>query len=173
MYSIEIDDEKEIRMAQQESMNTLWTKAVDGWKDGVELITRLYTVARPDSVFSAPFTAEGQTVITASEAYVGLGMGYGAGGGEGIAPRRETDPEAASEAGRVPATPVGAGYGSGGGGGGVSIGRPVAAIIINSQGVRVEPIVDVTKVALAFFTMFGSMLFMMSRMRRAARELEG
>jgi uncharacterized spore protein YtfJ len=161
-------------MAKPESMNTLWSKAVDGWKDGVEILTRLYTVARPDSVFSAPFTAEGQTVITASEAYMGIGMGYGAGGGEGIGPRRETDPEAANEVGgRVPATPVGAGYGSGGGGGGVSIGRPVAAIIINNQGVRVEPIVDVTKVVLAFFTMLGSLLFMGNRMRRAARELEG
>jgi uncharacterized spore protein YtfJ len=160
-------------MAQQESMNTLWTKAVDGWKDGVEILTRLYTVARPDAVFSAPFTAEGQTVITASEAYVGIAMGYGAGGGEGIAPRPAADPETASDGGRAPATPVGYGSGGGGGAGGVSMGRPVAAIIISDQGVRVEPIVDVTKVVLAFITMFGSLFFMINRMRRAARELEG
>jgi uncharacterized spore protein YtfJ len=154
-------------------MNSLWTKSLDGWKEGVELIARLYTVARPEAVFSAPYTAEGQSVITATESYVGLGVGYGAGGGEGIGRRPETGPGTASDATGAPATPVGYGSGVGGGGGGVSIGRPVAAIIINSQGVRVEPIVDITKIALAFFTMFGSMMFMISRMWRAARELEG
>jgi hypothetical protein len=44
--------------------------------------------------------------------------------------------------------------------------------VINRDGVRVEPIVDVTKVALAFITMLGSMIFMLSRMRRASRQLE-
>jgi hypothetical protein len=44
----------------------------------------------------------------------------------------------------------------------------VAAIIIEPEGVRIEPIVDVTKLGLAFFTMLGSIFLMGLRMRRAA-----
>ena len=49
------------------------------------------------------------------------------------------------------------------------MGRPIAAIIIDERGVRVEPVVDATKIALAFFTMLGSIFLMGSRMRRASR----
>jgi hypothetical protein len=34
--------------------------------------------------------------------------------------------------------------------------------------VQVEPVVDATKIALAFFTALGSMLFMLINMRKAA-----
>ena len=60
----------------------------------------------------------------------------------------------------------GEGYGGGGGGGGFSAGRPVAAIIVEPEGVRIEPIVDPTKIALAFFTVLGSIFWMGYRMRR-------
>jgi uncharacterized spore protein YtfJ len=63
-----------------------------------------------------------------------------------------------------------AGGGGGGGGGGASFARPVAAVVVSPQGVWVEPIVDVTKLGLAFFTMLGSMWMFWSRMRRASRE---
>lgn len=171
-------------MVEQESMSPVWARAVDGWKQGVEILTRLYEVARPNAVFSVPHTADGQTVITATEAYISVGMGYGAGGGEGIAPRSagiapgSAAPGSAAasrvtnETDLAPATPVGYGSGGGGGGGGFSFGRPVAAIIVNSQGVRVEPIVDVTKIALAFMTMLSSMFFLSSRMRRPGGELD-
>lgn len=161
-------------MTDQLTRETLWTKALNGWQEGVELLTRLYTVARPEAVFAEPLTAEGQTVITATEAYVGIGMGYGAGSGEGIAPSTTAanGTENGVEHKETPSAAVGYGSGGGGGGGGVGIGRPVAAIVINRDGVRVEPIVDVTKVALAFITMLGSMIFMLSRMRRASRQLD-
>ncbi len=54
----------------------------------------------------------------------------------------------------------------GGGGGGYSTSRPVAVIIITNEGVRVEPVMDVTKVALALFTTIGFMLSMMAKMKR-------
>ncbi len=54
----------------------------------------------------------------------------------------------------------------GGGGGGSVIARPVAAIVITPHGVRVEPIVDVTKLALAALTAAGFMLGMFARMSR-------
>ena len=46
------------------------------------------------------------------------------------------------------------------------MGRPVAAIIINQEGVRVEPIVDVTKVGLAFLTTLGAVLITLFKVRR-------
>jgi hypothetical protein len=46
----------------------------------------------------------------------------------------------------------------------------VAAIVVGPDGVRVEPIVDLTRVLLAFFTALGSMWMMWRRMKRAAQD---
>jgi uncharacterized spore protein YtfJ len=102
----------------------------------VATITKLFDVYRPGVIFSEPVSAGENTVITASEVHVGLGLGIGHGGGE---------------------SEQGSGEGGGGGGGGGSAGRPVAAIIVGPTGVRVEPIVDVTKIVLAFLTTLGAM----------------
>ena len=68
------------------------------------------------TVVGEPITVEGNTLIP----LVNVGFGFGVGGGQG------TDPKKCS------------GHGGGtGGGGGV---KPVALIIINKDGVRVEPI---------------------------------
>jgi hypothetical protein len=40
-------------------------------------------------------------------------------------------------------------------------------ISVGPEGVQVEPVVDPTKIALAFFTTLGSMFFMLSKMRKA------
>ena len=125
-----------------------------------ELMEQLIAVADAKSVFSDPVESGEYKVITASEVRVGLGFGYG--GGAGIeANEDKTDQDKES----LPTS----GYGGGGGGGGVALGRPVAAIEIGPQGVRVEPIVDPTKIAIAFFTTFVSMFAMMGRMKRGMR----
>ncbi len=68
------------------------------------------------TVVGKPITVEGNTVIP----LVNVGFGFGVGGVQG------TDPQ------------KGGGHGGGtGGGGGV---KPVALVIINADGVRVEPI---------------------------------
>lgn len=68
------------------------------------------------TVVGEPITVEGNTLIP----LVSVGFGFGAGGGQG------TDPQ------------KGSGHGGGtGGGGGV---KPLALVIINKDGVRVEPI---------------------------------
>ncbi len=68
------------------------------------------------TVVGDPITIEGNTLIP----LVNVGFGFGAGGGEGSEPSK------------------GSGHGGGtGGGGGV---KPVALVIINAEGVRVEPI---------------------------------
>lgn len=119
-----------------------------------ELLQRLFSVAQPGAVFGDPVTNGEYTAITASEVSVGLGVGYGGGGGG--SPQTEDGEQA------------GMGVGTGGGGGGGAAARPVAVIEIGPHGVRVEPVVDPTKIALAFFTAFGSMALMLSRMRRQA-----
>lgn len=113
-----------------------------------DVLTRLFDVFVPGAVFSEPVTNGDMSVITASEVHVGMGLGFGSGRGE--------DPEDGES-------------GEGGGGGGTSAGRPIAAIVIEPDRVRVEPIVDVTKIALAFFTTLGAMLMTWRAMRRASR----
>ena len=69
-----------------------------------------------NTVVGEPITIEGNTLIP----LVNVGFGFGVGGGQGSDPQK------------------GSGHGGGtGGGGGV---KPVALIIINKDGVRVEPI---------------------------------
>ena len=68
------------------------------------------------TVVGEPITVEGNTLIP----LVNVGFGFGVGGGKGTEPNK------------------GSGQGGGtGGGGGV---KPVALVIINADGVRVEPI---------------------------------
>lgn len=110
-------------------------------------IARLFDVYEPGVVFSEPISVGDNTVITAAEVNVGMGLGFGRGSGN------------SEEEG-------GEGVGAGGGGG--SAGRPVAAIIISPSGVHVEPIVDVTKIVLAFLTTIGAMYMSWRAMRRRA-----
>ena len=57
-------------------------------------------------------------------------------------------------------------FGSGGGGGGFVASRPVAVVEVGPHGVRVEPIVDPTKIAIAFFTTIISIFAMGAKMKR-------
>jgi uncharacterized spore protein YtfJ len=129
-------------------------------REAKELVERLFVVAEPEVVFSDPVTQGEYTVITAREVTIGLGFGFGGGGGVG--------PTSTSEPGTESSTisDSGAGFGGGGGGGGSSAGRPVAVIEIGPAGVRVEPIVDPTKIAIAMFTTLGSMAVMLARIAR-------
>lgn len=138
-----------------------------------QILEKLVETARPQSVFAPPVSAGEYTVITASEVYTGLAVGYGGGGGSAPAMESETgeksaDVETKAEDGSNPGS--GEGIGIGGGGGGVSLGRPVAAITIGPDGVQVKPIVDATKIALAWVTVFGAMALMWSRMGRLRRK---
>lgn len=108
------------------------------------LIGRLFDVARTDAVFGEPLTRGESTVIVASELAVGMGVGFG-GGEEGEN-----------------------GSGGGGGGGGYALGRPVAVVTVNAQGVRVTPVFDLTKVAIAGITALGAMFIAYRQMTRAA-----
>jgi uncharacterized spore protein YtfJ len=135
-------------------------------EDASELVGRLFEVARPGVIFGEPVTAEGRTVITASEIAIGMGIGFGLGGASGT----ETDEiEDEKEGGAPSAESQGVGVGGGGGGGGASRGRPVAVVVVEPAGVRVEPIVDVTKLGLAMVTALGGIFAMAARMRRLGK----
>jgi uncharacterized spore protein YtfJ len=113
------------------------------------LIGRLLDVARTDAVYGEPLTRGDTTVIVASELVVGMGVGFG--GGE------DGDPDGDS--------------GGGGGGGGYALGRPVAVVTIDALGVRVTPVFDLTKVAIAGITALGAMFIAYRRMVRASSDV--
>ncbi|MFN8058963.1 MAG: spore germination protein GerW family protein [Vicinamibacterales bacterium] len=84
-------------------------------KDTLAEVERLLTTK---TVVGEPITIEGHTIVP----LISVGFGFGGGGGGGKSPK----PEVAEGSG-------------GGSGAGVGI-KPVAVLIINKDGVRVEPI---------------------------------
>jgi uncharacterized spore protein YtfJ len=112
---------------------------------------------RADAVFGRPVERGETTIVPCAEVMVGMGMGGG--GGRGRTSASETERE----------TSVGEGEGVGGGGGGR--GRPIAAIVITRDGVRVEPILDVTKVVLASITTGAFMAIWLARLGIGRRGL--
>jgi uncharacterized spore protein YtfJ len=131
--------------------------AVQNQEQAGELLNKLIAVAQPGSVFSQPVTAGDYTIINASEVSAAVGVGFGVGAGTGSGPSTGQASAGAQS---------GEGGGGGGGGGGGAMARPVATISIGPEGVTVEPIVDVTKIAIAFFTTLGTMALMFRRVRR-------
>src|SRR6266700_8318039 len=105
-------------------------------------LSQLVTTARADAVFGQPVVSGDTTVIPCSEVAIGLGMGSGSG----------------------PVDEKGNQTGGGSGGGAGARGRPVAAIIITKEGVRVEPIFDLTRIVLASLTTGAFMLFWVGRL---------
>jgi uncharacterized spore protein YtfJ len=87
----------------------------------------VFGTASPATVFSAPERVGDDLIITAASWERAGGFGFGGGQGPAGDDRVEG--------------------GGGGGGGGTSVGRPVAVIRVGPSGVRVEPIIDLTKVA--------------------------
>ena len=126
-------------------------------------IEKIYGAARPGAVFGEPVTNGGYTVITAQE--ISSGGGFGSGMGFGSSPASSTRNAEAGDA-TSPTTGADAGGGGGIGGGGGAMSRPVAVIIIGPDEVRIEPIIDRTKVALAGITMLVAMAAMFGRMMR-------
>ncbi len=99
------------------------------------------------AVYGAPIQKDDSVIIPAAEILATAGFG----GGEA---------KDADEKG---------GGGSGTGGGGRVFSRPVAVIIATPNGVRVEPVLDVTKIGLAALTAAGFMLATLMRMRYPGR----
>ncbi len=124
--------------------------AMSSQEQSQRVLQDLIAAAQARSVFGEPVTHGEYAVITASEVTVGLGFGFGMGSGSSSA---AVDEETEAS-------------GGGGGGGGGASGRPVAVISIGPHGVSVAPVIDRTKIGLAFITMLGGMFLMLRGMRR-------
>lgn len=111
--------------------------------------------AHVSAVYGEPIQNGDALIIPTAEilsvAGFGVGSGYGSGGDE-------NEP--------------GSGGGGGGGGGGRVLSRPVAVIIASQEGVRIEPVVDATKIALGFLTAAGFMIAMIARMLNPRKALD-
>ena len=116
-----------------------------------QALDRLLSSADSSKVFGPPVTSGQYTVISASEVASGGGFGSGMGFGLPRARRSQASEEPGPSAETAPE-----GAGGGGGGGGGSIGRPVAAIIIGPNGVKVKPVLDLTKISLTALTAWGA-----------------
>ena len=108
---------------------------------------KFLSAANVEAVYGAPIREGENIVIPTAEVLSVAGFGLGSGSGS-----------------QGPGENENTGSGGGGGGGGRVLSRPVAAIVISPKGVRVEPIVDVTKIVLAVFTTLGFMAAMVARM---------
>ena len=119
-------------------------QAIDMVQETLETFLESADVSK---VYAEPIEHEGNMIIPAAEILsgVGFGAGYGAGG---------------------PLDEDGGGSGGGGGGGGRTLARPVAVIISDKNGVRVEPVMDPTKIALTALTAFGFIFGTLAKMKK-------
>ncbi|MHB1294624.1 MAG: spore germination protein GerW family protein [Anaerolineae bacterium] len=143
------------------TLDGLMVEAVKSREEGMRLLDRVMAVAEPGAVFAAPVHAGDYTLITASEVTLGMGFGFAFGGGP-------QEGKSQSAAPKVNGSEEPEGLGGGGGGGGGSAGRPVAVITIGPEGVRVEPVVDASKIAVTLLTVLAGMAVTLSHIRRAA-----
>ena len=113
-------------------------------------LEKFMEAARVEAVVGAPIRHGDSLVIPTAEVFNAMGFGMGAG---------QVKDEDDDDAGR----------GGGGGGGGRALARPVAVIVMSPTGVRIEPVVDVTKIGLAAFTAAGFIGALLWRMSRSGR----
>jgi uncharacterized spore protein YtfJ len=125
----------------------------DEARPNLEPIEKMIEGLGVDAVFGEPIKEGDVTVVPVAE--VRLGFGYGSGSGRG----REEESEGAPSTGE--------GRGSGGGAGGRASAR--GYIRISSEGVRFEPVPDVTRIALAGIAFAAWSVFWISRTIRAVR----
>jgi uncharacterized spore protein YtfJ len=137
--------------SEEEIEKVDYNRPLDIYQDNIDTFLE---VADVSSAFGEPVQSGDNLIIPAAEVLAGMGFGVGAGFG------RNSKADESQ------------GGGSGGGGGGRVLSRPVAVVIASPEGVRVEPVVDVTKVALAALTAGGFMLATLARMSRRQMRLE-
>jgi uncharacterized spore protein YtfJ len=150
-----MDEEKTVNEPQNEIEGIDYERPLDIIQDNMDTFLE---VADVSSAFGDPVQSGDNLIIPAAEVLAGVGFGVGAGFGRG---NREDELKGG-----------GSGGGSGGGGGGRVFSRPVAVVVASPEGVRVEPVLDVTKIALAALTAGGFMLATLARMSRRELRLD-
>ena len=113
-------------------------------------LARFMETADVNRVFGSPLRRGEVTIIPTAEVLAGVGFGVGYGGADS----NSKDPDGGRDQGG----------GGGGGGGGRILSRPVAVVVIEPEGVRVEPVIDQTKIGLAALTAAGFIFTTLLRM---------
>lgn len=121
-----------------------------------------------EAVYGKPIKSGDVTIIPTAEVFCGIGFGLGMGMGT-FKPDADDEVETLESEDKQESGPPSEGAGMGGGGGGYTFSRPVALVISSPDGVRVEPILDRTKLIIATLTTVGFMVGMMGRMMRGSR----
>lgn len=134
----------------------------DTWGKNVQYIMEKFLeAASVDAAYGQPVTHGAYLVIPTAEVVSIAGYGAGVGGGFDAPDEGEQEPNL--------------GGGGGGGGGGKVFSRPVAVVIAGPNGVRVEPVMDYTKLWIAALTAVGFMVgtyFQMRSTKRAWRAMK-
>ena len=117
-----------------------------------ETLDKFIKTVNVSAVYGEPVKAGENLIIPAAQ--VMGGMGFGAGFGMGT---QHGDGEEGENAGE----------GGGSGGGGRSMSRPVAAVVASPEGVRIEPVIDKTRITLT--GMIAAALVALSFIRRLSR----
>jgi len=107
-----------------------------------DIVEDLRRKANVNAAFGKPVTSEGRTVIPVAEVAYGFGLGFGSG----------TSGEESEET-----------EGEGGGGGGGVRARPLGVIEVTPERVRVEPVVDEQKIAMAGVLLTAWVVFWVAR----------
>lgn len=130
----------------------------DAHERTAEVLAELVSVASADRVYSEPVVVGDRTIITAAEIHTGMGLGYGLAAGSRAVwwGRGRRDRGEGSARG-------------GGGGGGQAVGRPVAVVTIDPDGVRVQPVWDRTRIVLTALTALGAIGLTLIRFGRGGR----
>lgn len=154
LNSMPLDDEEGMLFDDEEGLlyDDEEEDAIDVIQDTMEYFL---SAASVDAAYGDPIENGDTLVIPTAEVLAVMGFGMGSGYGRSDAEKNESGQGGPGEGG-----------GSGGGGGGRVLSRPVAVIVSSPEGVRVEPVVDVTKIALAALTAVGFMITMVMRMMR-------
>jgi uncharacterized spore protein YtfJ len=138
-----MSDETEMASTSTEAATLSPTQVVN------DTLEYFLSTASVEAVYNEPIK-HGNTLLIPAAEVVSI-MGFGVGGGE--------------------ASQNGADSGGGGGGGSV-YSRPVAVIISSPEGVRVDPVFDLTKVALAGMTTGLLMFGMVARLWSLSRKIQ-
>jgi uncharacterized spore protein YtfJ len=104
-----------------------------------DVMESLISAADVSKVYGEPIRQGDTLILPAAEVLAIAGFGMGSGGG--IGRDRQGTPQR--------------GGGGGGGGGGKTLARSVAVIVASPEGVRIRPVIDFTKIALAALTAAG------------------
>jgi uncharacterized spore protein YtfJ len=138
-----MSEETEMASASTEAATLSPTQVVN------DTLEYFLSTASVEAVYNEPIK-HGNTLLIPAAEVVSI-MGFGVGGGE-------TSQNGAD---------------SGGGGGGGSVySRPVAVIISSPEGVRVDPVFDLTKIALAGMTTGLLMFGMVARLWSLSRKIQ-